>query len=1019
MFVIGLLFTALGCGSDTEGPNNQAGTNNVVPDAGTPDTNVPDEGANNPVPDSGTPDMGTEEDFGLFDFGNFDFGGDAELGPLTFDAVLPPRGPIAGGTPFIITGSGFTTQTAIFFGSRQAEVELVDGELVGQTPPGQGIGPVNVKGLDPTSGEFVLAGGYEYISGLAVDVVSPPSVPSTGGVEVTITGRGFDDDTRISFGGQSGLRHVLVSDTTLRVVTPPHPRGTVDVRASNRDLTATLGAGLVYFDPLSLQAIRPATAPTTGNVPVVLNGTGLEANMVVEFGGTPATVQAVTPDGTEATVVAPAHAAGLVDVRLQTATDAVFAEDVFFYSPNGNLEIAAVTPAQAPAVGGSKVTLIGAGLDAAGLTVEVDGIPATVVEQGSGHAVIQVPAHVPGLVDIYAYAGAQNDTFSGFEYVPNLWIDTVTPNTDTTAGGATITLAGEGFSNASRVMFGLVPATFTVVDDQTITVTAPAQSAGLVDITVERGDIDATFKNGFTFTEPLAVYSLTPVRGSIAGNTQVVLLGRGFVGDIEVTFDGLSATDVQIWDAQTLAVRTPPHPAGAAAVKVKRAQEIVDAPSVYTYFNPGARLGGAWGGPIQGAVNVSVYEMGGSRIENAFVMLSTNAATPYQGFTDANGLVTLSGPDVYGVQTVTAVAAGYSSASIQNVNAENITLFLSKPPEPSSGNQPPPPMAYFNGRITGLDKLAEPGPTQFQMAIVQTTQADPFSQNPDPGFGNVVYSDGDYTLNSRVGDLALVAVGGLFDNATSVFTPLRMGVARYIVAADQQVQTVDIDLDIPLETTITFKLDGVTLRPAGPDIHQVTPFLDFGFEGVFGMMSTAEGTADVIQARNQAPLVLDISDISYLMIGGATTSLAGVPFSTVFMRNVRNILPILQMPPLLGVPIITSPANGQVPTNRLVEFSTNSTNLPSFYYARIVDFQQTPIWDIFLPGDQTSFRLPDFPTFNGVPPEDQPFPYPPGTYILQIFAIREPGFTYANVSYGNLDISRWDAYAANVQLISF
>lgn len=1006
------LLTTLACGSDVIDSNNTA----VEPDVSQGDVSIPDMAVEQDTSVT-QPDMGTEEDFGLFDFGTFDFG-DAELGPLTFDAVLPPRGPVTGGTPFVIQGTGFTNQTTIYFGSRLAHVDLIDGELVGQTPAGQGVGPVNVKGLDPQSGEFVLEGGYEYISTLSVTEVTPGTVPSTGGVEVTITGSGFDADTRVSFGGATGLRHVPISATSMRVITPPHVRGAVDVRASNRDVTAMLPQGMTYFDPLSLESVRPATAPIAGGIPVTLIGTGLSLDMIVEFGGPTAIVDSVNADGTEAIVTVPAHAAGLVNVRLENATDAVITENAFYYAAPGSLAIVAASPKQAAAIGGSKITLIGSGLDAAGLSIEVDGIPATIIESGPGHVVIQVPAHAPGLVDIYASAGAQNSTLSGFEYVENLWIDSVTPNSDTTAGGTTVVIKGEGFTGASGVRFGLVPATFTVIDAQTIEAVTPGHSAGVVDIKVIRGSIDATFKNAFTFTEPLGVYSFTPIRGSIAGNTYVVFLGRGFVGNVDVSFDGIPAANVEILDAQTLAVRTPPHDTGPAIVKVKRGQEEVTAGSVYTFFNPGARLGGAWGGPVQGAVNVSVYEMGGGPIENSFVMLSTNAATPYQGFTDVNGMVTLSGPDVYGEQTITAIAAGYSAASIQKVDAENITLFLSPPPTPGSGGADPP-MAFFNGRVTGLDKLAEPGPTQFQMAVVQTTQIDPNTDNPDPGIGNVVYTDGPYTLNSRIGDLALVAVGGIFDNATGVFTPLRMGVVRFQVAADQQVQTVDIDLNIPLDTVLTFKLNGALLKPAGPDINQVTPYLDLGFEGVFGGYDVATGTTDIIQATHQAPLTGVLADAAYLIIGGSTTELAGVPFSTAFKRNVRNTAQVIQLPPLLGVPTFTSPTNGQVPTDRLFQFTTGSTNLPSFYYVRIVDFQQTPIWDVFLPGSQTSFRLPDFPSFANVPPEDRPSPYPLGTYVLQIFAIREPGFLYSTVSYGNLDIARWDAYAANVQLISF
>jgi len=605
---------------------------------------------------------------------------------------------------------------------------------------------------------------------------------------------------------------------------------------------------------------------------------------------------------------------------------------------------------------------------------------------------------------------------NGFTYVANLWIDRLTPNSGEAAGGYDVVIEGEGFTGVTKVYFGLVQAQFSVDSGTRITAQAPAHSPGTVDVRVERGSVKANFRNGFTFTEPLEIYGYFPIRGSVAGNTYMEVLGRGFTPGMSASFDQNPALDVRVFDSQTLTLRTPPNEPATVPLNFKRGTDEATAPTPYTFFNPGARFGGAWGGPIQGAVNVTVYEMGGAPIADAFVMLSTNSATPYTGYTDANGMVTLSGPEVYGEQTITAVAQGYSSASLQRVNAENVTLFLSPPPPPPDGMPPAGPSATFNGVVTGLDKLAEPGPTQFQMAIVVTTQVNPFRENPDPGGGNVVTADGPYTLRSRVGDLAVVAIGGLFDNATQTFTPLMMGIERYLTAADQQTYTVDLELKIPLDRVMTFKLNQAPRGPLGPNTNEVTPYLDLGFEGVVGGFDIAQGSGDIIQARHQAALTGVLSNASYFVMGGAVTQGQPYPFSQAFKRNVTNINGIIELPPLLGVPTITSPSDFAVPVNRTFQFTTNSTNPPSFFYIRMIDFQETPIWDVFLPGTETSFRLPDFPAFSG---PNQPVPYPGGSYILLFYSIRLPNFSYANVSYANLDIGTWDAYAVNVHFISF
>jgi hypothetical protein len=64
-------------------------------------------------------------------------------------------------------------------------------------------------------------------------------------------------------------------------------------------------------------------------------------------------------------------------------------------------------------------------------------------------------------------------------------VSEVSPDTGFTTGGATVTITGTGFTGASAVSFGGVPATIdNVMGDTLLTVTAPPGSAGTVDIVV-------------------------------------------------------------------------------------------------------------------------------------------------------------------------------------------------------------------------------------------------------------------------------------------------------------------------------------------------------------------------------------------------------------------------------------------------------------------------------------------------------------------------------------------------------
>ena len=72
-----------------------------------------------------------------------------------------------------------------------------------------------------------------------------------------------------------------------------------------------------------------------------------------------------------------------------------------------------------------------------------------------------------------------------FTYQATPTVTGVSPTAGPTAGGTTVAIAGTGFSGATGVYFGLSAASsYTVNSPTSITATAPAGSAGTVDVTV-------------------------------------------------------------------------------------------------------------------------------------------------------------------------------------------------------------------------------------------------------------------------------------------------------------------------------------------------------------------------------------------------------------------------------------------------------------------------------------------------------------------------------------------------------
>jgi hypothetical protein len=78
----------------------------------------------------------------------------------------------------------------------------------------------------------------------------------------------------------------------------------------------------------------------------------------------------------------------------------------------------------------------------------------------------------------------------------------VSPNSGPTGGGTKVTIRGTGFTKATAVLFGSTPATrFTRVRSTEITATAPKHRAGIVDVTVSNsgGRSATSVRDGFTF----------------------------------------------------------------------------------------------------------------------------------------------------------------------------------------------------------------------------------------------------------------------------------------------------------------------------------------------------------------------------------------------------------------------------------------------------------------------------------------------------------------------------------------
>jgi len=98
-------------------------------------------------------------------------------------------------------------------------------------------------------GNTTFPGGFTFVGASTPPTaasLTPNSGPVTGGTKVTITGTGFSAATGVTFGGIAGSEFRIVSDTEIRVSTPAHAVGTVDVVIQSSSGSATVEDGFTY-----------------------------------------------------------------------------------------------------------------------------------------------------------------------------------------------------------------------------------------------------------------------------------------------------------------------------------------------------------------------------------------------------------------------------------------------------------------------------------------------------------------------------------------------------------------------------------------------------------------------------------------------------------------------------------------------------------------------------------------------------------------------------------------------------
>ncbi|KRC60611.1 hypothetical protein ASE14_06360 [Agromyces sp. Root81] len=373
-------------------------------------------------------------------------GGASNALPFTFvaapvlTALAPDEGPVAGGTPVTITGTGLGGATSLTIDGVPVPFTQVSDTEITFTTPAHAAGTVDVVVTTPGGASNALP--FTYVAVPAIVSLAPDEGPAAGGTLVTVTGTDLAGATGLTVDGAS-VPFTQVSGTEITFTTPAHAAGPVDVVVTTPG-GASNALPFTFLPAPVLTDLAPDNGPETGGTSVTIGGTDLGGATSVTVDGV--SVPFTQVSDTEITFTTPPHAAGEVDIVVTTPNGAS-APLVFTYTPVTTVD--GVTPPTGPATGGTEVTISGHCFTGA-TAVRFGSTPATSFRVVNDTTIVAVSPAGTGTVDITVVGSTSCGTGTlpgGFGYIA--------------AGGSTGAPTGGGI--ASTGVEPIVPMTLGVL----------------------------------------------------------------------------------------------------------------------------------------------------------------------------------------------------------------------------------------------------------------------------------------------------------------------------------------------------------------------------------------------------------------------------------------------------------------------------------------------------------------------------------------------------------------------------
>lgn len=447
--------------------------------------------------------------------------------PPRLDSILPSEIGTSGGTVLTLTGSNFglTPSVTIAGSGCTPSAPSNHSEIRCLAPAGEGSAPeVTVEVAGQTRSRTDLLS----YSAPRIDDVVPATVPTAGGTLITLAGGNFGAEPRVTVAGRICPVTGTSTDAEITCTVPPGEGAPVAVEVTVAD-QSTSTDGVLGYSPPTLDVVTPADLPTAGGALLTLIGSNFGLNASVTVGG-----QNCGFDGPgssrshdQLVCVGPAgegfNLPLVVNVAGQQASGLVIS-----YRPP---RIDAVQATRASTAGGDTLTIIGENF---GLSpsVTVGGQSCPPVEAASHSSVACALPEGEG-VDLPLVVNVSGQSANAsFSYDPPT-IDEIRATSFPTVGGETLTLSGESFGLAPRIVFyngaGIINAPTCTLDSRDhgeLTCPLPSGQGTGVQATVEVGG--QTSSAALFSYDPPEIDQLSPATAPAVGGTILTLNGRNF-----------------------------------------------------------------------------------------------------------------------------------------------------------------------------------------------------------------------------------------------------------------------------------------------------------------------------------------------------------------------------------------------------------------------------------------------------------------------------------------------------------